>query len=114
MDEEGTRCEQRISEGYFPLGESLVRPTEGGTDRLSWDEARALCQADGGDLLTVDDSEVQRAALGGTVRYRGPHWEGQSDTENGTGSDSQVLGATDWYWVTGSVGATISFLLCFR
>ena len=59
VDEQATRCEQRIREGYFPLGEHLVRPTEG-TGQLSWEEARAACRADGGDLLTVDDSQVRR------------------------------------------------------
>ncbi|XP_043221171.1 uncharacterized protein LOC122381264 [Amphibalanus amphitrite] len=81
IDEQGTRCEQRIREGYFPLGESLVRPTEGTDDgQLSWAEARALCRADGGDLLVIDDIQMDErirsmlselAPLGATEFYIG-------------------------------------------
>ena len=77
MDEQGTRCEQRIREGYFPLGEGLIRPSE--AEPLSWSAARALCQQEGAELLTVDDSQVLWGGYeGGTWGGKGLVWQGKT------------------------------------
>lgn len=56
-DDSGTRCEQRLREGYQPLGAGLLRPVDP-TTVFSYQEARADCLKDGADLLVVDSAEV--------------------------------------------------------
>ena len=51
-------------------------------EKKSWEEARKICQSEGGDLVTIDEPEINSWIAREGQMSLGPLWIGATDVVN--------------------------------